>query len=117
MYYYYWPQPQWQPQPLPPPLVRRHRGLALAAMICGLVALCLFFIWPMAAALGVAGIILSVGALKLRTTSKTFAVAGLVTSIIGLLLAMLTPFVWAALTASLNDFFNGNYTGGHVFTV
>lgn len=81
-YYQYNPQKDTYVEPEPP----KSSGLAIAGMVCGIVALVLVCcLWPLGLILGITGLVLSIVALK-KKQSKGMSVAGIVTSALGILL-------------------------------
>jgi hypothetical protein len=83
------------------PPQQQGNGLAVAGMVLGILALVLFFFWPLAILLGLLGIIF--GALgiskagKIGGKGKGMAIAGLVCGVLGMLSAII--FIVAVLSA------------------
>lgn len=79
-------------------------GVAVAALVCGILAMVLFFAFPLAILLGLVGLILGiVGVRRARhpaTGRKGMAVAGIITSVLGLVLGMV---VLAGVVKVFND--------------
>ena len=82
------------PYPYPPPMMRppQGNGLATAGMICGIVGLCLFFLWFLAGILGLLGIVFGAIGLsragKLGGRGKGLALTGIITGALAILLSI-----------------------------
>ena len=93
--YGYTPGPQMQPQ--------QGNGIAVAALVLGICALVLFFLWFLAPILGLLAIIF--GALgiskanKIGGKGKGLAIAGLITGVLGLLLSIAIVVLFVAVAS------------------
>ena len=79
------PTPQFEPAPPPPPMpapASDKKGLAIAALVLGILSLCSswFFCGGL---LGVIGVIL--GLLGMKSSGRTMAIIGIVLSVVGLI--------------------------------
>jgi hypothetical protein len=79
-------------QPATPAPASNNRGLAIASLILGILSLCgsisLFCTTPLA----LVGIVL--GALGIKSTARSMAIAGIVLSVVGLIMAVIIRFVF-----------------------
>ncbi len=91
----------------------RKKGLCIASMILGIVALVLFCIWYISIPCGILAIIF--GALGVKTMDKGMAVAGIVTGAIGLVISIciiMAIFIFGVaigLTDAIENSTNNNY--------
>ena len=69
-------------------LPNNHSGVAVAALICGIASIVLFWFPFVDLGLSIAGLICSIITLSKKYDGKGLAIAGLVTSIIGLLIGL-----------------------------
>lgn len=98
-YYQYNPQNHTYVEPEQP----KGSGLAIAGMVCGIVALvivCCF--WPFGIVLGIAGLILSIISLN-KKQSKGMSVAGIVTSGLGILLGAALGILSVVFLTAVNE--------------
>ncbi len=75
------------------------QGLAIASLVLGILSLCSFFFWFCSGPLGVVGIIL--GFLAVRSPSRPMAMAGIILSIVGLILTIVITIVLQANSSSI----------------
>ncbi|MFZ3454263.1 hypothetical protein [Arthrobacter sp. 7Tela_A1] len=93
-----------------PPQSNQGRGMALAGLILGIIALFLFWV-PLVNFLGlvlaVVGLGLAIAALAVavreRSSAKGLSIAALIVSAIAFLLCLFVSFLWAALFDSIDD--------------
>ena len=93
------------------------KGIAIAALILGIISLVLFCIWFVSVPCGIAAIIL--GILGIKSTKKGMAIAGLITGIIGMLISIVIVIsvgvgifkAASEITNSVNydDYYNSSY--------
>ena len=79
-------------------------GKATASMVCGILSLvgyCVPFVQIVAPLLAIAGLVL--GFMSLKAANKGFAIAGIITSVISLLLAVLALVGLTFLTAEMAE--------------
>lgn len=77
-------------------------GMAVGSMVLGIISiLVVCFIWPVGLILGIIGLILGAVALKKQTPGKGMAIAGLVCSIITVVLTVLTLTFLGSIIAAL----------------
>ena len=67
--------------------VKDRKGLAIASMVLGIIALVFFWLWCISIPCGILSIIF--GILAIKSTGKGMAIAGLITGSIGLILSIL----------------------------
>lgn len=96
-----------------PPVVETQpasKGFAIAGMVCGIVSVvlvCCFF--PVAILCAIAGIVLSIIALKKRQ-SKGMAIAGIITSAVAILISIIIVIITVVFSASIfTEIENGTY--------
>ena len=103
-------QPAYQQPYQAAPAAGSGKGLAIASLVLGIVALCLCCIWFLSIPAAIVGVILGVIALKKQTPGRGMAIAGLIMSIIGCVLAII--FIVIAIvavneaTSSLYNWYN-----------
>jgi len=88
--------------PLPPPPQRQAAGLALAALIVGIVAFILGWIPVFGAVVGIVAVILGILALR-KHQSKGRALTGVILGVIGVLASISMLFVSFALVNTVSD--------------
>lgn len=86
------------------------KALAIAGMVCGIVSVVLVCcLTPVAILCAIAGIVLSIIALR-KKQSKGMAIAGIITSAVGILLSIIMIIMTVAVSFSVVDKIeNGNY--------
>ena len=90
-------------------------GLAIASLIIGIISICCCCAWYIGAFLGVIGLALGIVALKDGAKQKGIAIAGIVTSSVGLLLTLL--FVVLVVVFSIVDTSGGAPDGSDIDTI
>ncbi|MGB8213699.1 MAG: DUF4190 domain-containing protein [Anaerolineales bacterium] len=100
------PTPQFEPAPPPPPMpapASDKKGLAIAALVLGILSLCSswFFCGGL---LGVIGVIL--GLLGMKSSGRTMAIIGIVLSVVGLILTIIFIIVYIVSGPSIGNIFN-----------
>lgn len=66
---------------------KKGKGLAIAAMVVGIVSLCAFCFWPVAIIGGLLAIIF--GAVAIKSAGRGMAIAGIITGAVAIVLAIL----------------------------
>lgn len=101
-------QPSAPQQPTPPPATtvvpatsQPSMGLAVAAMILGILAFLSGFIWWIAAPFAITSLVLAIISLAKKMGGKGMAITGIVLSAIALLFTTMITFIFVAATPSL----------------
>lgn len=84
-------QPQWQPQPPQKPN-NSNNGFCIASMVIGICAVVFVCVPFLPIVLGIVGIVMAVMGLKTKGAMHGMAIAGLVTSIVALVFALVFVF-------------------------
>ena len=88
--------------------IKNKKGLAIAAMVLGIVAIVLCLIWYISIPCGILAIIF--GAISLKSTNKGMALSGVITGIVGIILAILIIAVIIISAISIfNEAINSEY--------
>lgn len=80
---------------------KKGKGLAIAAMVVGIVSLCAFCFWPVAIIGGILAIIF--GAVAIKSAGRGMAIAGIITGAVAVVLAILFIVLLAAGVAGFYD--------------
>ena len=102
-----------QPQPAVAPDGKpmRSKGIAIAALVVGILAgVFCWFVPILGPVLGIVAIIL--GALGIRSEAKGMAIAGLVIGIVALIVGIIVTIVWIVALSAVSTIYDG-LTGGN----
>ena len=102
---YQQPIPPMQPPmaPVPPPGPQGGKGLAVASMVLGIISLVCFCWWYISVVAAIIGLILGIVSLRGQKPGRGMAIAGIVTSAIGLVLMVIFLILAAAGLAILGS--------------
>ena len=111
-YGYMPPQGQYQYMPVPPygfpPQPKPPQGMGIASMVLGICAIVMFFLPVLAMILGVVGLVLGIVS-RGRNRDNGYALAGIITSSIGILIGLLIVIAIVGLIGSLGNLFYSGY--------
>lgn len=91
------------PEPVQQPPAKDQKGLAIASLVLGILALLTSCLWFCGGPFSIVGIVL--GVLGLKSSGRGMAIAGIVLSAVGLLILIVLTVVGAVLGSS-GDIFN-----------
>ena len=80
-------------------------GLAIASMVLGICSIVFCCVWYLSAVLAIVGLVLAIVSLKGEKPGRGMAIAGLITSIIGLVIVVVVVFILGMSLADLNSYY------------